>query len=184
MMKLGVSTSQMPIQPLESQLQEQVISAAENYMQAAAKHYECDIPMVPVLFNLSGRAAGMYRVRRLQPEIRFNPYIFSKYFGENLKKTVPHEVAHYVVDVLHGARNVKPHGGEWREVMALFGVAPERTHDFNLEGVPQRKQNRVVYYCDCTEYKLSSTRHKRIVSGRAKYACHLCGKLLQINSPV
>ncbi len=56
--------------------------------------------MVPVRFELQGRAAGMYRVHKGERVIRYNPYIFSKYFDDSLANTVPHEVAHYITDVL------------------------------------------------------------------------------------
>jgi len=66
--------------------------------------------LIPVSFDLMGRAAGMYRVRNGQRVIRYNPWLFARYFEDNLANTIPHEVAHYIVDMMYGrVRNSVAH---------------------------------------------------------------------------
>jgi SprT protein len=129
---------------------------------------------IPVTFDLRGRAAGMYRVRGGQREIRYNPHIFARYFHDNLENTVPHEVAHYIVDILHGLRRVRPHGPEWRAVMRALDAVPAATCRYDLEGIPVRRQQRFSYQCACTTHSLTTVRHKRIQCGRVHYSCRRC----------
>jgi SprT protein len=130
---------------------------------------------IPVFFDLRGRAAGMYRVARREAIIRYNPYIFARYFEHGLQATVPHEVAHYITDRLYGLAHVRPHGKEWRGVMQALGAEPRATARFDLHGIPLRRQRRFAYRCDCSTHQLSTCRHKRIATGAMRYHCRSCG---------
>jgi SprT protein len=58
--------------------------------------------------------------------------------------------------------------------MHLFGVEPRRTCSYDLEGIPQRRQQRHTYRCGCREHQVSTVRHRRIQQGRAQYLCRSC----------
>lgn len=167
------------IDPINLQLQEQVTTATREHVLLAAQHYQRDFSDIPVLFNLSGRMAGMYKVDRGKRQIRYNPYLFAKYFADNLATTVPHEVAHYVTDMLHGFRKVKPHGREWQAVMRVFGVEPKVTCDYDLAGIPMRSQRRFDYRCTCRHYALTTRRHNMIQNGERLYQCPDCRSLIK-----
>ena len=164
----------MQVTPINAVQQQQVAVATRDCIQRAAALLDCMLQPVPVSFTLSGRAAGMYRVRHGQREIRYNPYIFGKYFADNLSTTVPHEVAHYATDVLYGLRNVKPHGVEWRAVMQLLGADPAVTCRYDLSGIPLVRQRRFRYRCACSSHTISTARHNRVSSGQARYLCKHC----------
>jgi SprT protein len=166
------------VQPIDEHLQQKVISATQSCLELAAEIYKLEIPSIPVRFDLKGRAAGMYRVARGARCIRYNPYLFAKYFDENLSVTVPHEVAHYVTDMLFGAQNVRPHGEEWRKVMRSLGVDPRVTGQYDLVGVPVRRQRRFSYHCGCATHNLTAIRHNRVRCGKAMYLCKCCGSPL------
>ena len=167
------------IQPLSENLQEQVIQETNRFIKSAANYYDCKIKEIPVLFDLIGKSAGMYRVRAGQQVIRYNPYVFAKYFDDNFSETIPHEVAHYVTDILYGLRSIKPHGAQWKSVMQVFGVVANRTANYDLSGLPVRKFQTFVYHCGCQNYELTSRRHNKIVKGTGHYMCRDCGgKLL------
>ena len=170
----------IPVQvtPVNAAQQQQVVTATGDCIRRAGDLLGCALDPVPVSFTLSGRAAGMYRVQRGRREIRYNPYIFAKYFADNLVTTIPHEVAHYAVDVLYGLRNVRPHGVEWRSVMQLLDADPAVTCRYDLSGIPQRRQQRFSYRCACTTHAISTARHNRVSSGRARYFCKQCGTAL------
>ncbi len=121
----------------------------------------------------------MYRVRAREKVIRFNPWIFAKYYEDNLATTVPHEVAHYLTDCLYGLGRIRPHGHEWRDVMAVFGADPSVTAKYSLAGVPHRRQCRYTYLCGCRSHELSATRHNRIRRRRMSYQCRYCGETLR-----
>ena len=146
--------NQNVIQPISPAQQQQVIHQTHYFIQSAAEYFGKAFAEIPVLFDLSGKAAGMYRVKAGQRVIRYNPFIFAKYFDDNFAETIPHEVAHYVTDVLHGLHNIRPHGNEWKSVMQLFGVAATRTANYDLSGLPQRSFKKYMYQCACQNYEL------------------------------
>ena len=165
----------MPIEPIDAGRQQMVLQATESCLRRAGAICRSDFAPIPVTFDLYGRCAGMYRVRHGQRSIRYNPYLFAKYFQDNLEVTVPHEVAHYVTDVLHGLHRVRPHGAEWRAVMRLLGAEPRAFADYDLSGVPVRRQRRFDYACGCTTHRLTAQRHNKVHRGEACYRCRRCG---------
>ena len=160
--------------PLNAEQRQRVVEATCRCIAQAAALYGRELAEIPVTFDLCGRATGMYRVRNGRREIRYNPHIFAKYFSDNLANTVPHEVAHYVTDMLHGLRRVRPHGPEWQAVMRAFDAEPAATCRYDLEGIPVRRQRRFRYRCACMTHSVTTVRHRRIQDGRVRYHCRRC----------
>ncbi|MFT5132255.1 MAG: SprT protein [Gammaproteobacteria bacterium] len=173
--------------PIDSRQQEQVIEATVACLERAKDLFERDFVHIPVRFDLKGRAAGMFKVSGKQSVIRYNPYIFAKFFDENLRQTVPHEVAHYVTHEMHSLKrhfalrhsHVRPHGKEWQDVMFKLGADPSRTCNFDMTGIPVRVYSYHLYVCDCRQHQLGSRRHNRVFRRQANYHCRLCGSLLR-----
>lgn len=165
---------------LQPEQQEQIVSATEACLYQIGVLMERTFDPIPVHFDLKGRAAGMYKVKGSQRMIRYNPYIFAHYFSENLSATVPHEVAHYVVDVMYGMRNTQPHGEEWKNIMALLNADASVTCNFNLENIPTKKYRRFDYSCSCRTHQLTSIRHNRILKGM-RYLCRYCKQELVLS---
>ena len=151
------------VDPITATQQQQVVDEVLRYLKLAEQHFQQAFSPVPVKFDLKGRAAGMYKVQAGQRQLRFNPYLFARYFADNFSNTIPHEVAHYLVDILHGIKQVRPHGQEWQYVMHTLGAKPQRTHQFDMQGIPQRQYQRFDYQCACKIYQLTSRRHNMIV---------------------
>jgi len=167
------------IKPIGRLQRDQVLDQTRFFIRCAEDSYKQKFPAVDVEFDLSGRTAGMYKVVGRHRCIRYNPWIFAKYFNENLTGTVPHEVAHFAIDQVYGLGKVKPHGVEWQALMAAFGADPGVTFDLDLSGIPQRRQHRHRYCCPCQVHEVSSTRHNRVQGGRAVYHCLNCrGRLV------
>ena len=162
------------IPPVTKQQQAYVIDRTNHFVDLASQLFNKNFQPVPVNFKLTGRAAGMYHVNNRQRYIRYNPYIFSKYFEDNLQNTVPHEVAHYIADMIYGIRNIRPHGKEWQSIMVDFGCTPKVRCDYNLEGIPQRTQRRFNYQCNCREYEITTRRHNMIQNRQRIYHCPKC----------
>jgi SprT protein len=165
----------MTATPIDDQQQQQVCRETLACLQRAERLFRLGHKPIPVLFDLTGRAAGMYRVERRRAVIRYNPYIFARHFEHGLQTTVPHEVAHYITDRLYGLAHVRPHGREWRAVMQALGVEARATSTIDLEGLPLRRQRRFTYRCACTTHRLSACRHNRVTAGHARYHCRACG---------
>jgi SprT protein len=172
------------IDPIGENQQRQVTQRTEHFIRLAEEAFDRSFDRIPLLFDLRGRAAGMFKVVGRERCIRYNPWIFGKYFAENLQDTVPHEVAHYVVHEVYGVRGgrllprrrsaIKPHGAESQALMARFGADAEVTFKLDLEGVPQRRQRTHPYHCGCREHDVSTTRHNRILRGAGRYHCRYC----------
>lgn len=166
--------SEAVIAPIGESQRRQVTERTQDYLQLAGRELGRRFDPVPVLFDLRGRPAGMYRVRHRQPVIRYNPWLFAKYFHDSLCTTVPHEVAHYVVDMVYGLRTTRPHGREWQAVMHLLGAEPCASGDYDLEGIPVRRQRRFDYACHCGSHQLTTVRHRRVQSRCTAYFCRRC----------
>jgi len=63
------------IKPIGKSLQHRVVEATSGYIDQARDLFDTDFNRVAVGFDLTGKAAGMYRVRRSERIIRYNPYI-------------------------------------------------------------------------------------------------------------
>ena len=164
----------MTLEPITGAGQQQVVDATRACVDRAGRLLQRDFRVPEVTFDLQGRAAGMYRVHRRQRRIRYNPYIFAKYFSDNLTNTVPHEVAHYLTDLLYGLGNIRPPGKEWQTVMRLLGAEPTVTCHYDLSGVPVKRQRRFSYRCACGPHAISTVRHNRVLSGACRYVCRRC----------
>ena len=183
--KMNLPTPIIP--PLSTEQQQQVIEQTHIYIEQAVDLFKLKNKAVEINFNLKGRSAGMYCVSRqstwhftqIKRQIRYNSFIFSKYYDDNFNTTIPHEVAHYIRDILYGLKNIKPHGKEWKTIMQAFGANAAVTADYDLSGIPLRKQSLFSYHCRCREHQLSAIRHNKIKKRNYRYYCNICKQALQ-----
>lgn len=170
------------VTPISDTAQNKIILLVDDYIDRANHIFEKKFPPIDVVFDLKGRAAGMYKVACNQRVIRFNPYHFAKHPEENMSETIPHEVAHYITDLVYGIRNIRPHGAQWKDLMLKFGVEPKRTYSYSLDGIPTRIHKRHNYSCGCMQFEVTTRRHNKIQQKKAQYSCRQCGgKLKYIN---
>jgi SprT protein len=164
--------------PIGGAERQRVGVATDAWIGRAIQTFGRPFSKLPIAFDLTGRAFGMYRVDRRGPMIRYNPYLFAKYFAEGLAITVPHEVAHYVTDMLYGCANVRAHGPEWRSVMARLGAQRRPEKRLDLTGIPVRRHRRFAYQCGCRMHQLTTRSHDRVERGTAVYQCRICSMQL------
>ncbi len=162
------------IAPIDARQEHTVEAETAMWVAKAETIFERKFAPVEVRFDLSGSSAGMFKASGRHCHIRYNPWLFAKYFAENLSATVPHEVAHYVIHRVYGMQQVKPHGDEWHTLMAAFGADATVTCSFDMAGIPQRRQQRHLYRCECMEHELSTRRHNTVLAGRGSYVCRRC----------
>jgi SprT protein len=170
------------IAPISDEQRSEVRNLALNYITLAGQIYNKSFSAIPITFDLRGKCAGMYQRKGRERRIRFNPWLFAKYYKHSNEQTVPHEVAHYITDCLWRFRRVKPHGKEWQSVMQTFGVEPKVTGSFDLTGIPTKQCQRFSYSCGCKINQISLIRHRRVQSGQAEYRCKDCRQLLKAAS--
>jgi len=193
--------------PIKHAMQDKVIDEVTRYLAIAELLYDQPMPNIPVLFDLKGKTAGMYRVKTSRPTgnvgkvssrlpslmldvlaagmtserlIRFNPWLFAKYPDDSWCNTIPHEVAHYITDRLYGINRIRPHGNEWQKVMIDLGAEPIVKANYDLAGIPTRQIKRFPYQCECRIVDLTTYRHKKIQSGRQRYRCRDCSAELSL----
>jgi len=167
------------IAQLTAEQEQLVIDETARYIQLANSLLSTDYQVIPVKFDLTGHTIGMYKRSREQILIRYNALIFSKYFKQNLQQTVPHEVAHYIIDKQLSKKKVLPHGPEWRAMMQQFGAKASRTAQYDLSDIPKRRYSTVPYRCDCQTHQLGVRRHNKVVQRKTNYFCRQCGELLK-----
>ncbi len=144
--------------------------ATEVWLERAAARWPAAAGQVHVSFALRGRVAGDACSRT--HTIRYNAELLARHGEEFLAEIVPHEVAHLVVARVFPGRR-RPHGAEWKHVMAFFGAKARSCHAF--ETTPARRVARVPYRCSCPEPHLLTARaHRRIRRGYATYHCRRC----------
>ena len=183
--------SSATIQPLSKKQQQQVIEQTHIYIKQAVDLFNIKNKTLEISFNLKGRSAGMYRVSRqsiwhigqMKREIRYNSFIFSKYYDDNFNTTIPHEVAHYISDLVYGLKNIKPHGKEWKAIMQAFDADAAVTANYDLSGIPLKRRSLYTYQCRCREHQLSAIRHNKIKKRRKQYCCNFCKQILQYKQP-
>ena len=174
------------ISPIDDVKEAQVVAETQRYIDKASQLFQRNFPQIPVLFDLKGRSAGMYRIRRSagrrQWHIRYNPWLFAKYPDDSFCNTIPHEVAHYITDLLYDMNTIQPHGKEWKMIMERFGAEPVVRVNYDLSGTPQRKVRYYFYQCQCRDVKLTAHRHNKILRGQQRYFCRDCHRELRIRN--
>lgn len=178
--RAGLSSAAMEIVP--SELIERLIRASDRHLERARLLFaqaKVRMPTPEYRFDLTGRSAGQVLwPKRRPPQIRYNLKIALLQPEAFVAETVPHEIAHLVTGVCY--RGARPHGPEWRRVMAFFGIEQaKRCHEFHIDPALTRTQRRWIYRCACDTHQLSTTRHNRICSGRQTYLCRRCGNQLK-----
>lgn len=170
------------ITPITEAQQQTVVEHAASILKRCELLFDRPFKTIDIRFDLRGRTSGMYVMKHRQRYLRFNPFIFAKYFEDSLASTVPHEVAHYVADVLFGFKNIQPHGKEWKAIMCKLGAEPKVTGDYDLSGITVKRQRRFHYNCACMEHQLTTVRHNKILRQKAQYFCRKCGEGLVENT--
>ncbi len=92
------------------------------------------------------------------------------------RETVIHEACHVVQ--FHIYPRGKGHGAEWKHLMRLCGVKPERCHHVDRTGIA-KKQRRVEAACDCGTIKDISIRKAKQIEFFAEMgsdAGYICGQ--------
>ncbi|UOD35322.1 SprT-like domain-containing protein [Deferribacteraceae bacterium V6Fe1] len=129
---------------------------------------------VKISYDLKGLKAGLFNPK--SDEIKLNGKLCTEFPERMADEVLVHEVAHFVTNKVF--KNSKPHGSEWKHIAMLLGLdKPKATHDMPVK--PVRQFQRYKYKCRCGIHNITSVRHKRIITKKAKYSCKRCGGLLE-----
>ncbi len=142
----------------------------------ARNFYGIKLPDAVIDFSLRGRCAGQARVERNgETCLRINQQLLAENLDDFLSKTIPHEVAHLIVNwqARKKRQRPRPHGPEWQAVMQnCFNLEPKRCHSYQT--TPARIVPRpFLYSCNCREHLLTSIMHNKI-SRSYQALCKAC----------
>ena len=154
---LGVATPQQ---------KEAVDKVVAECLNIASDHFGHQFSWPAVKFNLKGTVAG----RANAHEIDLNAQLLKDFYETMLSETLPHEVAHVVVRQHYGhSQFVAAHGNEWKFIMKLFGLPPNRTHDMPVKKARVHKRNHVYkcYNCDRV-HKCTTNIHNKLQCGQIR----------------
>jgi len=121
--------------------------------------------------------------------ISLNPDLLLEFKEVYIEEVFVHEYSHAIVAEFYynKTKRVLPHGKEFKEVCAWFGIEGKaRTKTFNESKTivkKRRKKNSWTYKCSCKNHKLTTIRHNKAQKMKASYSCKLCKtKLVFIKS--
>lgn len=173
-MALGNSGNSKALDP---EVQRAVEKRLQDLMGIANRHWNRSFPIPLVSYDLRGRCAGQAHLG--ENRIRINRTLLLENLDSFVAQTVGHELAHLICWHVHG-RRVRPHGLEWKMVMAVFGLPPKRCHNYDTaRSATRKKLPTFPYECRCRIRQMTIIRHRRMVQSPGYYRCRQCGESLR-----
>lgn len=169
-------------------LKPRILSKVAELVAIANRRYGTMLAVPPVFFDCHGLRAGFHK----GGTIHFNSILLRENTEAYFTSTVPHEVAHYVQWHVYPQslspslqHNRRVHGHEWKSIMRLFGVRPERTHNFDVTTTRRRIFQRFPLYCGCPNVHIYVTL-KLVNKMRAgkMYTCRTCHQPVSLTKPL
>jgi len=155
----------MSLQPPLSPLQKIAESAVRQAEERARHYYGLALPAASISYSLRGHSAGQALVTANgRTSLRFNQKLLEENREDFIRQTIPHEVAHLVVNWQARKRRQRPrpHGPEWQAVMRdCFALEPRRCHSYATTAARVVLRN-FVYSCGCREHHLTGIMHRKI----------------------
>ena len=169
---------------------DEILIAVEDAIQIAERFYDRSFERPKsIIFKNNGTTAGTsWYAKR---ELTFNIDI-AENEGIKFLQTVKHEVAHWIQHSIYGyfyhGRKVMPHGKEWKWIMVnVYKIPADRCHEYDVSVTTTRQTKKYVWgNCGCNgrTYTLSSVKHNKGITGRARYRCPLCKSTISYIAPL
>ncbi len=161
---------------------ETIESLLSTYMQRLApllaQKLKIEWPSVRVRFNTRMRSA-LGRAYIDENRIELNIRLLER-FPQELEPTLAHELAHLIAPKLFGRKGLY-HDEGWKQIMALLGFEPSRTHSLDVDGL--KRAQKILGWAECgcpgRRHPLRS-RVYRNIQRRRRYACLRCKQELRI----
>ena len=149
---------------------------AQGWVDKASKAYDRPFHKIAVSLDLKGTCAG--KAYHWENRIKLNRFLLNQNPEEMINQTLPHEIAHVIAHIQYPFCK-RGHGPEWRSVMRMFGLEPDRCHEFNTSNVGTWKLKRFEWLCPCGPKTMAAIRHKRALKnirerGNSGYTCRKC----------
>lgn len=162
-------------------MKQRILDKIEESFKKAEEFYGCSFSRPKnIIFKTNGTRGGHCCYGR--SELMFQIELAKNHAEDFISQTVPHEVAHWIDVERYGYERTRTgryvhHGRTWKYIMQhVYGLNPDRCHDYDVSAVVTKKQERHNYMCNCCGrvYKLSTTKHNRVLRGKVNYSCSRC----------
>ena len=139
----------MPANPnllLTKARREKVEARVRECLNIAEKQYGQKFEMPEIRYDIKNTDGGTATFQLWL--IRLNLILMVENEEHFLKVTVAHEAAHLVARRVYHAKlaaegkKMRPHGKEWKEVMALFQLEPKVTHSYDCTSIQRPKRRK------------------------------------------
>ena len=148
---------------ITAEIRTRVTTKIQHGIDLAKRHYNIEIPMPTVVYKKRGTTAGTANYRTWT--IDLNPVLLVENVDKFIERTVPHELAHLICDLVYphahrpgrGAKR-DVHGSYWKDVMRTLGVPHHeitRCHSYDVSNASTR--TRIQYRCTGCNQELGLT---------------------------
>jgi SprT protein len=152
----------------------QIIEGSKNRIEEcyeiAETYFNRQFIRPQINFDLRGNVAG--QAFRSKNKIKLNLEMAMLNGEKFVLRTPAHEAAHLIVHYVYGL-SIRPHGNEWKQTMTLFGISPERCHNYIVP-------NTFVYVCNCKIRCISKKQYKNMNLSNINYICTYCNTQIKI----
>jgi len=129
-------------------------------------------------FNLQGTTAGLayYKANK----IHLNHGLLIRNKQDFLSQTIPHEIAHLVAFRVFGESGIG-HGKEWKFVMRVFGIEPNRCHKYDVSETKRKRTiKRYLFSCGCESklHEITPQQFEKVMQKKCDISCRRCEKKL------
>lgn len=156
---------------------DRILAKVEESFKKAESFYKVPLSRpTNIIFKRNGTTAGYSCYGR--KELMFQLDLAEHNEEDFITETVPHEVAHYVDDQIYGNKYVngrrQSHGPRWKYIMRyVFGLNPDRCHNYDTSVTITKKQAKHEYTCACRSHFVTTTKHNKMLRGQVR-RCIYC----------
>lgn len=161
-------------------MKQRILDKVEESFKKAESYYNRTFSRPKhIVFKRNGTTGGWCWYSR--SELMFQLDLAEHNGDDFLNQTVPHEVAHWIDKEVFGFQRCGSrrsiHGDTWKSIMRrVYGLNPDRCHDYDVSVTITKKQDRYEYVCGCfTTHKISTTLHNKILRGEWR-KCKRCNQ--------
>lgn len=185
-------------------IRQRIVDLVQSLREKASAHFGRDIPMPGIFYDCTGTRGGYHR----KGTLHFNPVLLEENTEEFIATTVPHEMAHHVQYIVYpetltsspawmvradwsdpfaresSRKRRSIHGEKWKSIMHLFGVVPDRCHDYDVTNAVRRRFERFPLYCGCdtVRYRVTLKIVNKMQRGKV-YKCRYCHQNVSLTKP-
>ena len=144
-----------------------------HFLDIAEHHYGMTFDCPTIVVRRMGTRGGTYHHNKNL--LTFNIDLMRENPEHYWNDTIPHEVAHLVVNwqARKQRQRPRPHGPEWQLVMqSCYGLQALRCHSYQTRPARCIPRN-FLYRCHCREHRLTSIMHKKL-SKHYQALCKSC----------